>query len=85
MKSAAETQYPPQIMRTPANILSSVTHFWCAAYVLALLSLYTYIAGFLARSREAARPPRKTNQKHLRIQPSAPATGRAQLTVAPTN
>jgi hypothetical protein len=72
-------------MRTPNNIISSLILLWSMIYVLALLSIYTYIAGFLARSREAARPPRKTNQKHLRIQPSAPTTGRAQLTVVPTN
>jgi hypothetical protein len=50
-------------MRTPINIISPLIHYWSMLYVLALLSLYTYIAGFLARSREAKQTPAKTNQK----------------------
>jgi len=65
-------------MRVPTNIISPVTLFWSTAYVLALLSIYTYIAGILARSRDAGRSPRKTNQKQLRIrsliQNPAPST-----------
>lgn len=71
-------------MREPTNIISPVTRLWSAAYVLALLSIYTFIAGFLARSRDAGKAPRKTNQKHLRIQPPVITTRRAQLTVVPT-
>jgi len=48
--------------------MSPVTQLWSAAYVLALLSIYTYIAGFLARSRDAAKSPAKTNQKQPWVQ-----------------
>jgi len=49
-------------MRTPTNRISPLILLWSMIYVLALLSLYTYIAGFLARSREARKSP-ATNQK----------------------
>jgi hypothetical protein len=44
-------------MRTPINTISPLILYWSILYVLALLSLYTYIAGFLARSRDAVRSP----------------------------
>jgi hypothetical protein len=46
-------------MRTPINNISPLIQYWSMLYVLALLSLYTYIAGFLARSREASKSPAK--------------------------
>jgi hypothetical protein len=46
-------------MRTPIHTISPLILYWSMLYVLALLSLYTYIAGFLARNREAARTPAK--------------------------
>lgn len=50
-------------MRAPENsFLSPVTHFWCAGYVLALLSIYTCIAGFLARNRDAKKPPQNQSE-----------------------
>jgi hypothetical protein len=72
-------------MRTPMNMISPLILLWSMIYVLALLSLYTYIAGFLARSRDAGKAPRKTNQKQLRIQPAITTSGMVQLTVVPTN
>lgn len=51
------------------NTISPLILYWSMLYVLALLSLYTYIAGFLARSRDAGRSPAKSNQKHPWIQP----------------
>jgi len=67
-------------MRAPANIMNPVTHLWSAAYVLALLSIYTYIAGFLARRREADRTPQKSET--VRSQTPDPTTQSSQKSKA---
>jgi len=46
-------------MRIPMNNISPLMLFGSMIYVLALLSIYTCIAGFLARSRETAESPAK--------------------------
>jgi hypothetical protein len=55
-------------MHEPTNIMKPVTHLWSAAYVLALLSIYTYIAGILARSRHQ-NEPRKQSEAFRRQTP----------------
>ncbi len=56
-------------MRTIVNTLNPLMFFWSIVYVLALLSIYTVIAGILARSRDGNQVPRKTNQKLPRFRP----------------
>jgi hypothetical protein len=41
--------------------------FWSMIYVLALLSIYTCIAGFLARSRDVVRSPAKPIRSNREI------------------
>jgi hypothetical protein len=52
-------------MQTPTNTISPLMLFWSMIYVLALLSIYTCIAGFLARSRETAKSPAKPIRNDL--------------------
>ena len=59
-------------MRESANIISPVAHLWSAAYVLALLSIYTYIAGILARSRHQNQP--RNQSEAFRRQTPNPTT-----------
>jgi hypothetical protein len=56
-------------MRTPINTISPLILYWSMAYVLALLSLYTCIAGFLARSRDAGRTPAKSIGSNRALSP----------------
>jgi hypothetical protein len=56
-------------MRTPTNIISPVTFLWSIVYVLALLSIYTCIAGILARRREAVRSPAKPIRNNRGLKP----------------
>jgi len=59
-------------MRTPINTISPLILYWSMLYVLALLSLYTYIAGILARSRDAARSPAKSIRNNRGFSPEQP-------------
>jgi hypothetical protein len=66
-------------MQTPTNTISPLMLFWSMIYVLALLSIYTCIASFLARSRDVSKVPRKTNQKQPRVR------NLMQIQAQPTN
>jgi hypothetical protein len=51
-------------MRVPTNTLNPLILLWSAVYVSALLSLYTFAAGILAR-----RSPAKSIRNHLGLKP----------------
>jgi hypothetical protein len=57
-------------MRTPTNIINPVTFLWSIVYVLALLSIYTCIAGILARRRATIRStPAKSIRNNREFKP----------------
>lgn len=66
-------------MRTPMNNISPLILYWSIIYVLALLSLYTYVAGILVGNRNSTKTPANksdaASQKPLWIQPSTPSDG----------
>jgi ABC-type lipoprotein release transport system permease subunit len=65
-------------MRVLTNTISSLIQFWSVAYVSALLSIYTFIAGILARNRAAAKTPakpiRSKSQVRILMQPQPQST-----------
>ena len=56
-------------MRMPMNTISPLILLWSMIYVLALLSIYTYIASVLARSRDAVKSPAKPIRSNLGLSP----------------
>lgn len=57
-------------MRTPINTFNPLMFFWSIVYVLALLSIYSVIAGILARSREAT-PAKNQSEASAGLDPEA--------------
>ncbi len=58
------------VMRTPMNTISPLILYWSIIYVLALLSIYTYVAGILGGNRNSTRTPAKNlirSNRGLRI------------------
>ena len=55
-------------MRTPINTISPLILYWSIIYVLALLSIYTYVAGILVGNRNSVRTPAKPIRRRDRIE-----------------